>query len=76
MFTFYQGSSVKDGAEIRQASHDLRNNLHVMEMALLVLELESDSLRRGELIGSLKNELDQTKRNLDRFVNLVRAESD
>lgn len=67
---------MKDRAEIRQASHDLRNNLHVMEMALMVLERESDSLRRGELLNSLKNELDQTKRNLDRFDSLVRAESE
>ena len=65
-----------DREDIRQASHDLRNNLHVMEMALMVLEHESDSLRRGELLSSLKNELDQTKRNLDRFVSLVRAESE
>lgn len=67
---------MKDRADIRQASHDLRNNLHVMEMALMVLERESDSLRRGELLNSLKNELDQTKRNLDRFDSLVRAESE
>jgi hypothetical protein len=62
---------VYDPDQIRQATHELRNNLHVIEMALLVLEYEDDSHQREELIGALKNELEHTKRNLDRFIRLV-----
>lgn len=60
--------------DIKNSTHDVRNNIHAFEMALMVLEQEETLKDRQDLISLLKSEIADTKRNLERLIKLVEAE--
>ncbi len=66
---------MSDASEIKEAAHDLRNNMHAFEMALVVME-QSDSMEtRNEMIKMLRNEITDTKKNIERFIGLVESDA-
>lgn len=61
-------------ADIKSSAHDVRNNIHAFEMALMVLEQDLSAGNRQDVMGLLKSEIADTKRNVERLIQLVEAE--
>lgn len=62
--------------DIQKTAHDVRNNIHAFEMALTVLEQNPSPDNVHNLIGLMKSEVSDTKRNLEHFIALVESKLD